>query len=76
MTELDKKLILEVATKAVASYAETHPRPSSVNLGQACKMIKKTRPTLSKLIASGVIKLNKLGEIPISEIDKVIAARV
>ena len=49
-----KKIILEVATKAVASYAESHPRPSSVNLGQACKMIKKTRPTLSKLIASGL----------------------
>lgn len=66
---------LELIDKAIERFAAKHPRPSSVNYGQACKMLNKTRPTLQKLIASGAIKTNGLGEIPITEIDRVLAAR-
>lgn len=75
MTELDKKLALEIATKAVATYAELHPRPSSVNIKQACKMLGKSRDTVVKIFAKSNVKMNHIGEIPISEIDRLIAAR-
>lgn len=66
---------LEIATKAVAIYAETHPRPPSVNIKQACKMLGKSRDTVVKIMAKSRVKMNDLGEIPITEIDRLIAAR-
>lgn len=65
--------VIEIATKAVQLYAETHPRPPSVTKTQAAKMIGKSVPTITKLVKCGVIKLNKFGEIPITEIDRALA---
>lgn len=69
MTELD------IATKAVRLYAESHPRPSCVTQQQAAEMLDVSHVTVSKMIKAGVLKLNALGKIPSSEIDKALAAR-
>lgn len=67
--------LIETALKAVQLYAETHPRPTHVNLGQAAEMLGVSRVTLRKIIAAGSIRLNALGMIPIEQIDKARAAR-
>ena len=64
MTELD------VAIKAVQRYAETHPRPVDVTQKQAAQMLKRSEPTIRKMIENGTIKLNADGRIPITEIDQ------
>jgi hypothetical protein len=66
---------IDLIDKAIERFAAKHPRPHTVNYGQACTMLGITRPTLTKLIASRTIKTNALGEIPITEIDQAIAAR-
>lgn len=66
---------LEIAVKAVQIYAETHPRPSQVKHDQAAEMVGVSRGTISKMVKAGVIKLNKFGRIPVSEIDRAIASR-
>ena len=65
---------LHIAELAVQRYAESHPRPPHVTQIQAAKMLNLSRLTISKLIKSGILKVNKCGLIPVSEIDKVIAA--
>lgn len=62
--------ILETAIKAVQHYAETHPRPVHVTQTQAAEMLGVSRPTVSKLLRCGVLSLNKVGLIPIAEIDR------
>lgn len=66
---------LEIAVKAVQLYAEMHPRPASVTQKQAAEMLRVSHMTVSKLVKAGTIKLNKLGQVPITEIDQVLAAR-
>lgn len=66
--------LLQVAEIAVRRYAESHPRPVQVNKAQAAEMLKLSRPTLDKIIKAGSIRLNACGLIPISEIDRVLAA--
>lgn len=63
---------LEIATRAVQLYAETHPRPSHVTQLQAAEMLGLSRGTVCKLVKVGTLKLNKCGLIPIAEIDKAI----
>ena len=65
---------LEIAVKAVQLYAETHPRPSQVTQEQAAEMAGVSRGTIVKMIRSGLIKLNKFGRIPTSELDKALAS--
>ena len=65
---------LRIAALAVQRYAETHPRPSSVTQKQAALMIGVSGATLSRLVRSGKIKLNDVSSVPISEIDRVLAA--
>ena len=50
-------------------------RPIHVNQTQAAKMLGMSRPTLSKMIKAGKIKLNDCGLIPIETIDTVSAIR-
>ena len=69
------KHIIEVAAKAVQIYAESHPRPLHVNQVQAAQMLNKSHVTVRKMIRAGVIRLNDCGDIPISEIDRVLAAK-
>jgi len=67
--------IVKVAELAVKRYAETHPRPPQVNQEQAAKMLGKSHVTVRKLIRSGIIRLNSCGDIPITEIDRVLAVK-
>lgn len=61
---------LEIAIKAIELYAASHPRPPHVNQKQAAEMLGISEPTLRKLLRHGTIRLNKLGQIPVSEIAK------
>lgn len=65
---------VEIAVKAVQIYAEMRPRPSQVTQDQAAEMAGVSRGTISKMIKSGRLKLNEFGRIPVSEIDRAIAA--
>lgn len=65
--------IQQIAFFAVRMYAESHPRPSSVTISQAAEMLGLSRPTVTKLIERGVLRYNKLGKIPVSEIDRALA---
>lgn len=65
---------LEIATRAVQLYAETHPRPSQVTQDQAAEMVGVSRATIHRMIKSGNLKLNKFGRIPVAEIDKALIA--
>ena len=66
---------LEVALKAVRIYAETHPRPTHVNQGQAAEMLCLSYPTVRKLVRNGTLPLNDCGLIPIEAIDRARASR-
>ena len=66
---------VEFALKAIRIYAESHPRPAHVTQEQAAQMLHRSRPTISKLIKAGTIRLNACGMIPVSEIDRAIEAR-
>lgn len=59
-----------IALRAVQLYAESHPRPSHVNQEQAAEILGVSSATVSRLVRSGTLKLNKLGKIPMSQIDK------
>lgn len=63
---------LDIARKAVQMYAETHPRPSQVNQKQAAEMLRLSEKTISHMVRTKRIKLNELGYIPITEIDRVL----
>lgn len=63
---------LAIATRAVPLYAETHPRPPQVTQTQAAEMLGTSRPTLSRMVKAGTLRLNKCGLIPITEIDSVL----
>lgn len=65
---------LEIAIKAVQLYAETHPRPSHVTQTQAAEMLNVSEATISRMVKAGSLKLNKVGRIPVAEIDKALAA--
>lgn len=64
---------LEIALKAVQLYAEMHPRPVQVTQTQAAEMLGLSRPTVSRMVKAGQIKLNRCGMIPVIEIDRVLA---
>lgn len=66
---------LDIAVKAVQIYAETHPRPAQVTQTQAAEMVGVSRWTIMRLVKAGEIRLNAVGTIPITEVDKLIRAR-
>lgn len=66
--------IFEAAKAAVQYYAESHPRPLYVNQKQAAAMLGKSHVTVRSMVRAGIIRLNACGDIPISEIDRVLAA--
>lgn len=59
---------------AMRRVIEARPRPSSVTQKQAAEMLGVSHPTLTKLVRSGKLKLNGLGQIPVAQIDKLLAA--
>lgn len=66
---------LDIALKAVQLYAETHPRPPHVTQRQAALMLQRSTPTINRMVKDGVLRLNALGMIPISEIDRMLEVR-
>ncbi|MBI2307551.1 MAG: DNA-binding protein [Rhodocyclales bacterium] len=70
----DQKSVIEIAARAVQLYAETHPRPAQVTQAQAAAMIGVSRPTLSRMVKAGTLRLNACGQIPITEVDRVLAS--
>lgn len=65
---------LDIAREAVRMYAESRPRPSQVTQRQAAEMLGLCDKTVRAMIRSGRIKMNDCGLIPISEVDRVLAA--
>lgn len=65
---------LKIALKAVQLYAEQHPRPSQVTMIQAAEMLGISRHTVSKLVHTGKLRLNKCGLIPIVQVDALLEA--
>lgn len=51
---------------------KTAIRPDSVTQAEAARMLKKSRPTIGKMVKAGTFKLNKLGNIPMDQIDAAI----
>lgn len=66
--------VLQTAVKAVQIYAEMHPRPAQVTQVQAAEMLNVSGSTVSRLVRTGRLKLNKSGMIPITEIDAALAS--
>lgn len=60
---------IQIAKRAVQLYAEQHPRPPHVTIIQAAEMLRLSRHTVSKMVKTGQIKLNKCGLIPIEQVD-------
>lgn len=67
--------VVNIAAKAIQLYAEMHPRPPHVTQAQAAEMMGLSAPTVRKLVRAGLLRLNSCGLIPISEVDRAIAAR-
>ena len=65
---------LEIAQEAVRLYAESHPRPVHVTQVQAAEMLSRSRNTISRMVNSGELTLNRCGMIPIGQIDQVLSA--
>jgi hypothetical protein len=65
---------IELALTAVKTYAELHPRPVHVTQKQAAQMLHLSVGTIRKMIATGGLKLNKFGLIPIGQIDMALAS--
>lgn len=65
---------LEIAKAAVQLYAESHPRPIQVTQAQAASMLNVSRATVCRMVAAGVFKLNRCGQIPIDQIDSALQA--
>jgi len=74
MDNVIEEILVRAAAKGAQIYAEQHPRPSHVNAVQAAEMLSCSPATARKYIRDGRITLNKLGMIPISEIDRVLRA--
>lgn len=60
---------IQFAIRAVQLYAERHPRPPHVTIIQAAEILGLSRHTVSKMVKTGQIKLNKCGLIPIEQVD-------
>lgn len=72
---ISQDAMLAVAFQAVRLYAETHPRPMHVTLGQAAEMLGVTLDSLMKMMSGKKLRLNDCGLIPIGDIDQVLASR-
>lgn len=73
LSEALHKEMLATAAAAVRLYAETHPRPPHVTKTDAAKMLCISRPTVDSLIRAGTLSLNRIGKIPIHQIDAALA---
>ena len=65
---------LNIAVKAVQIYAERHPRPHHVTQVQAASMLNVSESTVSRMVKTGRLRLNRFGMINITEIDEALAS--
>ena len=72
---LSQTTALQIAFQAVRLYAETHPRPLHVTLGQAAEMLGIPMDSLMKMMSGKKLRLNECGLIPIGDIDLMLASR-
>jgi len=61
---------VEAGIAGARAYDEMHPRPRQVTQKQTAEMLGLSQPTVSRMVKAGIIKLNRFGMIPISEIDR------
>ena len=61
------------AEEALRAISKDHP--AQVNYTEAGKMLGRSRQTVANMARAGIIRLNASGLIPISEIDRVLAAK-
>ncbi len=70
-----EKVIQDAATRAVANSVEllikngSGLRPRHVNQSQAAEMLNISKSTVSRMVKSGSIRLNKCGLIPVEQIE-------
>lgn len=67
---MSEELMIECAARGAQAYAERHPRPSHVTAIQAAEMLHLSAQTVRKMVREGRMALNRLGMIPVSEIDR------
>jgi excisionase family DNA binding protein len=67
-------VVQEAVERGVATALSLRPRPSSVNFEQAAEMLCLSSKTVSTMVRDGRIRANKIGRIPVSEIDKALSA--
>ena len=72
MTSLRDPVVIALVGYAVQRAIEARPRPSSVTQRQAAEMLSVSQ--VSRLVRTGKLKLNGVGQIPIAEIDRLLAA--
>lgn len=72
---ITEELLITCAKRGAQLYAEQHPRPTQVNMTQAAEMLDLTPQTVRKMVRDGRIALNKLGLIPIMEIDRALSIK-
>lgn len=60
---------IDIALAAVRLYAETHPRPTHVTIGQAAEILGIGRWKATQLVKVGVLRLNPCGLVPIECVD-------
>lgn len=65
---------LNIAVKAVQIYAEKHPRPHQITQVQAASMLNVSESTVSRMVKTGRLRLNRFGMINITEIDEALAS--
>lgn len=71
----DRALLISVATAAVQRYAEMHPRPTQVTQTQAAEILGVSPRTVRRYIRSGILKLNRCGQLPIEAVDEIRATQ-
>lgn len=72
-------MIAAAADAAVKKAMAMNParsaiRPDSVTQADAARMLNKSRTTIGKMVKSGIFRLNKLGNIPMEQIDAALVA--
>ena len=71
----EELMMIACARKGAQLYAEQHPRPAQVNQVQAAEMLHVSAQTVGKMVRDGRLRTNKLGLIPISQIDDALQVR-
>lgn len=73
--QLTEEQVLLIAKRAVDLFEKQPKRPPHVTMTQAAEMLGVSRRTISNMIASGRLRLNRCGRIPIEEVDKLLRSR-